>query len=103
MRIFVRREVARPMQNRMTMTRDPRRTIVRRRADGVAQIQALALPQLSMGALRTIGFGVVGAALLFAALLAAPFWLAFGGRHMAQGRASGREGAAVTDLGHHRR
>jgi hypothetical protein len=93
------------MQNRMTMPRDPQRTTVRRRADGVAQIQVLTLPSLSLGTLRTLGLGVVGVALLVAALVATPLWLAFGGRAVGQGRAGGRPGpgATLSDLGGLRR
>lgn len=93
------------MQKSMTMRNDHRTTTVRRRPDGLAQIQALALPSFDLGTLRTFGLGVVGAALLVAALVAAPFWLAFGGRHMAQGRTGARAvpGATLTDLGDHRR
>ena len=93
------------MQNRMTMTTDPRRTTVRRRPDGLVQIQALSLPSFDLGTLRTLGLGVVGAALLVAALIAAPFWLAFGGRTPGQVRPGARatHGATLTDLGDHRR
>lgn len=101
----MRLRVARPMQNRMTMARDPYRPTLRRRPDGLVQIQALPLPVLSLGTLRTFGLGMVGAALLVAALVATPFWLAWSARHMAQGRAAARAspGATVTDLGGHRR
>lgn len=87
------------------MTTDPRRTTVRRRPDGLVQIQALSLPSLGLGTFRTLGLGVVGAALLVAALLAAPFWLAFGGRHAGPVRAAARtsQGASVSDIGLHRR
>jgi hypothetical protein len=90
------------MQNRMTMAHDHHRTTVRRRQDGLAQIAALPLPSLTLGTLRTLGLGVVGVALLVAALVAAPFWLAFGGRTAGQARAGARTGpgAAVTDLSH---
>ena len=93
------------MQNSMPMAHDHQRTTVRRRADGVAQIQALPLPSLSLGTLRTLGLGVVGVALLVAALVVTPLWLAFGGRTAGQGRAGVRSspGATLSDLGGHRR
>lgn len=81
------------------------RSNVRRRADGMAQIQSLVLPSLGLGTLRTLRLGVIGVALLVAALVAAPFWLAFGGRHASQGRAGAKasHGASLTDLGANRR
>ena len=88
------------MQNEMRMAPDRYRTNVRRRPDGLAQIQAATLPAFSLGTLRTLGLGVVGAALLVAAMIVAPLWLAFGGRPLAQGRAGAGapHGASVTDL-----
>lgn len=83
------------------MPYDHQRTIVRRRSDGVAQIRALPLPSLTLGTFRTLGLGVIGAALLVAALVMAPLWLAFGGRTAAQGRAG--QGPTVSGLGEHRR
>lgn len=93
------------MHNRMTMAHDPTRTMVRRRADGVAQIQALAFPSLGLGTARTLLLGAIGATLLVAALVMAPLWLAFGGRAPGQGRASDRasQGPTLTDLGSRRR
>jgi len=95
----VQRGMARPMQKRMTMEHDHRRPTVRRRSDGVAQIQAIRLPSLTLGTLRALGLGVVGVALLVAALVVTPLWLAFGGRASA-GRVGARAnaGASVTDL-----
>ena len=71
------------MQPDMTMPRDRSRTTLRR--DAVVQIRVLP-PPLSLGAMRTFGLGVVGAALLFAALLATPFFMMLGGRHASTGQ-----------------
>lgn len=87
------------MQNRMTMRTEQSRTNVRRRPDGLAQIQSIALPSLPLGTLRTLRLGVVGVALLVAALIAAPFWLAFGSRHPVQGRAGARAAQGVPFTG----
>ncbi len=89
------------MQNRMSMPNAHHRATVRRRPDGVVQIQALPIPVFSLGALRSLGLGVLGMALLIAALVVTPIWLAFGGRSPGQGRAGARtsHGASVTDLG----
>jgi len=51
----------------------------------MVQIQVLPQP-FSLGALRTFGLGVVGAALLLVALVATPFFVALGSRPTAQGR-----------------
>jgi hypothetical protein len=93
------------MHNLMTMPRDPYRTTYRRRPDGLVQIRALPAPTLSLGAFRSLGLGVIGATLLVAALVAAPFWLAWGARHSTPGRAGARaaSGATVTDLGQRQR
>jgi len=79
----VRPTLACPMQPYMTMPRDRSRTTLRR--DAVVQIRVLP-PALSLGALRTFGLGVVGAALLLAALLATPFFVMLGGRHASAGQ-----------------
>jgi hypothetical protein len=71
----------------MSMPREMTRTTVRRRGDGLAQIQILPA-QFSLGALRTLRLGVVGIALLLAALVATPFYMALGSRHASQGRGS---------------
>jgi hypothetical protein len=73
------------MQNRMSMPREPHRTTVRRRADGMAQIHVLP-PPFSLGALRTFGLGLVGATLLLVALVATPFFVALGARPASPGR-----------------
>jgi hypothetical protein len=88
------------MQKRMTMAPDRERQLLRRRPDGLVQIQAIPLPSFSLGTMRTLGFGAVGVALLVAALVAAPFWMAFGGRHLNQGRSGARasQGATLSDL-----
>jgi hypothetical protein len=69
----------------MSMPRELQRTTLRRRADGLVQIQVLP-PPFSLGAVRTFGLGVVGAALLLVALVATPFFVALGPRTAPQGR-----------------
>ena len=93
------------MQNRMTMRTDRTSPFVRRRADGLAQIQSIALPSLSLGTLRAIRLGVIGVLLLVAALVVAPLWLAFGGRPAAPGRSGigASQGTSLSGLGSHRR
>ena len=73
------------MQSHMPMPREHSRTTVRHRRDGLAQIQVLQ-PPFSMGSLRTLGLGLVGALLLLAALVATPFYMALGSRPPSQGR-----------------
>jgi hypothetical protein len=88
--ISVRRAVAHPMQFNMPMPTRSYGTTVRRRADGLVQIQALPAP-ISISALRSFGLGLVGVAVLLAALLATPFFVALGARGGGQG--PGRGGA----------
>jgi hypothetical protein len=84
---LVRPPTARPMHLHMSMPREQHRMSVRRRSDGMAQIQVLPV-QFSLGAMRTLRLGVVGVALLLAALVATPFYMALGSRHASQGRGS---------------
>ena len=73
------------MHHYMSMLREHHRMSVRRRSDGMAQIQVLPA-QFSLGALRTLRLGVVGIAVLLAALVATPFYMALGSRPTGQGR-----------------
>jgi hypothetical protein len=69
----------------MSMPREHHRTSARRRRDGMVQIQVLPA-QFSLGVMRTLRLGVVGIALLLAALVATPFFMALGSRPSGQGR-----------------
>jgi hypothetical protein len=84
----------------MTMPPARPQTTLRRRPDGLVQILTLPRPAFSLGTLRSFGLGLVGLALLVAALVAAPLWLALGGRPASAGRAGARtaDGANVTEL-----